>query len=70
MKESQGVKIPGWFIGLIGLAATGCGGISWAFGTFVTIRERDAIKSVFEKRLDSIEKKLDFLIERRAERDD
>lgn len=69
--ETKGFKVPAWFIGVIGMVLVTSGGVSWAYGTFVTIRERDLVRSLFEQRLAGIEagqriieEKVDRLLER------
>lgn len=59
--DDRGFKAPGWLIGLISFSITCGSGVSWAYSTFVTIRERDVFRSINDKRLESIERKQDEL---------
>lgn len=60
----KSVKVPGWLVGLVSLGVVACGTVSWAYSTFVTIRERDVLRIANSERLESIEKKQDAMNEK------
>lgn len=68
--DGKGFKIPGWVAGLTGLLVINSAVVSWAYGTFVTIRERDMMKPFYDSKLESMDRKLDYLIQNAKMRDE
>lgn len=53
---------PTWSAVLVALIGMTASGVAFSYSTFVTIRERDILKGIYEERLVSLERKQDEVL--------